>query len=139
MPLAPALPSSWVFSSRLSCFCLPCSSTGCRTISAFLTGLPFESLSTVRLRTAVGVSDFPLDFCSANAEKAKRHAKTATGWNRVINYILQGLAALDVPRVKDLKLLSIAAAKNAEQRREETAKRPCGLLASSVFHCKQMT
>src|SRR5262249_28406697 len=124
MPLAPSLPSSWVFSSRLSCFCLPCSSTGCRTISAFLTGLPFESLSTVRLRTAVGVSDFPLDFCSANAVKARRHAKTATGWNRVINYILQGLATHHAARVKDLKSLKIQAATKARHMRRETAKHP---------------
>src|SRR6516164_4899150 len=124
MPLAPALPSSWVFSSRLSCFCLPCSSTGCRTISAFLTGLPFESLSTVRLRTAVGVSDFPLDFCSANAVKARRHAKTATGWNRVINYILQGLAAHDAARVKDLKSAKKVQAATKARQKKKNGKTP---------------
>src|SRR5215469_5848737 len=133
MPLAPALPSSWVFSSRLSCFCLPCSYTGCRTISAFLTGLPFESLSTVRLRTAVGVSDFPLDFCSANAVKARRHAKTATGWNRVINYILQGLATHHAARVKDLKSLKIRAATKGRHKRKKRQNARLAFRSSSLY------
>src|SRR5579859_1408099 len=61
MPVASALPSSWVFNSIPSCLCLPLLSTIWSTTSAFLTGLPLASFTTVTFNDAVfsaGTWDF---------------------------------------------------------------------------------
>src|SRR5258708_9754562 len=76
IPLIWAFPSSCVLSSIPSAFCLPCLSTGCKTISALRTGLPFESLTTRNSSEA----DFePAKASPAMAATTATRAKNASG------------------------------------------------------------
>src|SRR5437588_1547784 len=96
MPVASALPSSWVFNSIPSCFCLPWLSRRWRTTSAFLTGLPLAFFTTITFTDAVfsaGAWDF---FPAKDATGSSvPHSKTRVRrWIFIASFILPLMSAI---------------------------------------------